>query len=63
MDACAGRNGVEPKKAMLDPIYINTVRLLLDVVPDIFADQLLAMKGGTAINLFTRDAPKVVGRH
>lgn len=44
---------------MLDPIYINTVRLLLDVVPDVFADQLFAMKGGTAINLFTRDAPRL----
>lgn len=44
---------------MLDPIYINTVRLLLDVVPDVFADPLFAMKGGTAINLFTRDAPRL----
>jgi hypothetical protein len=44
---------------MLDPVYLNTVRLLLDVVPDVFAEKLFAMKGGTAINLFTRDAPRL----
>ena len=44
---------------MLDPVYLNTVRLLLDVVPDVFAEELFAMKGGTAINLFTRDAPRL----
>ena len=44
---------------MLDLNYVNTVRLLLDVIPDVFADQLFAMKGGTAINLFLRDAPRL----
>jgi predicted nucleotidyltransferase component of viral defense system len=44
---------------MLDPFYFNTVRLLLDVVPDIFSDNLFAIKGGTAINLFIREAPRL----
>ncbi|MDY7538761.1 nucleotidyl transferase AbiEii/AbiGii toxin family protein [Undibacterium sp. 5I1] len=44
---------------MLDAIYINTVRLLLDVIPDVFVDKLFAIKGGTAINLFVREAPRL----
>lgn len=44
---------------MLDAIYINTVRLLLDVIPDVFVDELFAIKGGTAINLFAREAPRL----
>ena len=44
---------------MLDSSYLHTVRLLLDVIPDVFADQIFAMKGGTAINLFLRDAPRL----
>jgi len=44
---------------MLEPAYLNTVRLLLDVIPDVFADPRFAMKGGTAINLFLRDAPRL----
>ena len=44
---------------MLEPVYINTVRLLLDVLPDIFTDNLFAIKGGTAINLFAREAPRL----
>ena len=44
---------------MIDPAYVNTVRLLLDVIPDIFVDRAFAMKGGTAINLFLRDIPRL----
>ncbi|WP_426106595.1 nucleotidyl transferase AbiEii/AbiGii toxin family protein [Massilia sp. TSP1-1-2] len=44
---------------MLDAIYINTVRLLLDVIPDVFVDGQFAIKGGTAINLFVQEAPRL----
>ena len=37
---------------MLDGIYINSVRLLLDIIPAVFVDGQYAIKGGTAINLF-----------
>lgn len=44
---------------MLDAIYVNTVRLLLDVIPDVFVDGQFAIKGGTAINLFVQEAPRL----
>lgn len=44
---------------MIDQAYIDTVRLLLRVVPDIFRNEIFAMKGGTAINLFVRDMPRL----
>jgi predicted nucleotidyltransferase component of viral defense system len=44
---------------MIDPVYIDTVRLLLRVVPDIFKNEIFAMKGGTAINLFVQDMPRL----
>lgn len=37
--------------------FVDTVRLLLSVAPDVFAGDIFAMKGGTAINLFLRDMP------
>jgi hypothetical protein len=43
----------------MDRIYADTVRLLLDVMPDVFQSTDLAMKGGTAINLFLRDLPRL----
>jgi predicted nucleotidyltransferase component of viral defense system len=39
--------------------YLDTVRLLLRVAPDVFAGDLFALKGGTAINLFVRDMPRL----
>jgi len=36
---------------MIDQAYIDTVRLLLRVVPDIFKNEISAMKGG-ALNMF-----------
>lgn len=44
---------------MLDATYIHTVRLLLDVIPDVFVDDLFVIKGGTAINLFVQEAPRL----
>ncbi len=35
------------------------MELLLDIAPGIFAEPLLGMKGGTAINLFLRDLPRL----
>lgn len=43
----------------MDKSYIDTVRLLLRVAPDVFEGDLFAMKGGTAINLFVRDMPRL----
>ena len=39
--------------------YIDSVKLLLDVAPDVFRDQVFALKGGTAINLFLHDMPRL----
>lgn len=44
---------------MIDPRYIETVRLLLDVLPDVFEQPKFALKGGTAINLFVEDMPRL----
>lgn len=39
--------------------YVHQVRLLLSVLPDIAAEDAFALKGGTAINLFHRDMPRL----
>jgi predicted nucleotidyltransferase component of viral defense system len=39
--------------------YLNTVRLLLKVVPVALGSEVFALKGGTAINLFVRDLPRL----
>ena len=43
----------------MDKNYADTVRLLLSVAPDVFANDIFAMKGGTAINLFVQDMPRL----
>ena len=43
----------------MDNAYAQTVRLLLMVAPDVFANDIFAMKGGTAINLFVQDMPRL----
>lgn len=43
----------------MDKTYADTVRLLLTTVPDVFASDLFALKGGTAINLFVEDMPRL----
>jgi predicted nucleotidyltransferase component of viral defense system len=43
----------------MDKAYADTVRLLLTAAPDVFANDIFAMKGGTAINLFVRDMPRL----
>ena len=42
----------------MDKGYAETVRLLLAVAPEVFANDIFAMKGGTAINLFVQDMPR-----
>ena len=39
--------------------YVNAVRLLLQVLPSIFESGHLALKGGTAINLYLDDMPRL----
>ncbi len=39
--------------------YIHQVELLLDVLPIVMKDSRLALKGGTAINFFYRDTPRL----
>ena len=39
--------------------YIDTVRLLLAIAPAVFASGRFAMKGGTALNLFVQDMPRL----
>lgn len=39
--------------------YLDVVRLLVRVAPVIFAEPGFALKGGTAINLFVRDLPRL----
>lgn len=43
----------------MNKIYLDTARLLTQVAPLIFANDVFALKGGTAINLFVRDMPRL----
>jgi len=39
--------------------YLDTARLLIQVAPFVLGDDTFALKGGTAINLFVRDMPRL----
>lgn len=43
----------------MNDAYKQQVRLLLDVLPEVAKESCLAMHGGTAINLFVRDMPRL----
>lgn len=43
----------------MDKIYKNQVKLLLDVLPLVSKEQCFALHGGTAINLFIRNMPRL----
>ena len=43
----------------MNQVYLDTARLLTQVAPLVFADNVFALKGGTAINLFVRDMPRL----
>ena len=44
---------------MMNQSYLNQADLLLQVIPHIAAENTLALKGGTAINLFLRSMPRL----
>lgn len=44
---------------LLDARYAAQVRLLVQVIPYVAAERCFALKGGTAINLFVRDLPRL----
>ncbi len=44
---------------MKDPIYYRQARLLLRILPIIERHPIFALKGGTAINFFIRDLPRL----
>lgn len=43
----------------MNEAYKKQVRLLLDVLPEVAKEECFAMHGGTAINLFVRDMPRL----
>ncbi len=43
----------------MNSAYLKTVRLLIQVAPFVCVDNTFALKGGTAINLFVRDMPRL----
>jgi Nucleotidyl transferase AbiEii toxin, Type IV TA system len=43
----------------MDAAYVQTVRLLLETAPVLFNSSQFVMKGGTAINLFIQDMPRL----
>jgi predicted nucleotidyltransferase component of viral defense system len=43
----------------VNPIYLDSARLLTRVAPLVLVDDTFALKGGTAINLFVRDMPRL----
>lgn len=44
---------------MINQSYINQADLLLQVIPHIASEKTFALKGGTAINLFLRNMPRL----
>jgi len=43
----------------MNQTYIDTVQLLLAIAPAVFASGRFAMKGGTALNLFVQEMPRL----
>ena len=43
----------------MNQTYLDAARLLTQVAPLVFTDDAFALKGGTAINLFIRDMPRL----
>jgi hypothetical protein len=44
---------------MIDPKYKAQVDLLLQTIPYVAKEEIFALKGGTAINLFVRSMPRL----
>ena len=43
----------------MNQLYLESARLLIKVAPLVLVDDTFALKGGTAINLFVRDMPRL----
>jgi predicted nucleotidyltransferase component of viral defense system len=43
----------------MNATYLATARLLTEIAPEAFKSRLFALKGGTAINLFLREMPRL----
>lgn len=43
----------------MDKIYVDTVRLSLETAPHVFHSNRFAIKGGTALNFFVMDMPRL----
>ena len=43
----------------MNQLYLDSARLLTRVAPLVLVDDTFALKGGTAINLFVRDMPRL----
>ena len=43
----------------MNQVYLDTARLMTQVAPLVFEGDIFALKGGTAINLFVRDMPRL----
>jgi len=43
----------------MNQVYLDTARMMAQVAPFVFASDMFALKGGTAINLFLRDMPRL----
>jgi predicted nucleotidyltransferase component of viral defense system len=43
----------------MNQVYLDSARLMTRVAPLVFVDDTFALKGGTAINLFVRDMPRL----
>ena len=43
----------------MNPTYLATARLLTEIAPVVFQSGIFALKGGTAINLFLREMPRL----
>lgn len=44
---------------MIDSVYFRQAELLLRVLPLVDREAVFALKGGTAINFFVRDLPRI----
>lgn len=43
----------------MNAVYLQTAKMMTQVAPLVFVDDTFALKGGTAINLFVHDMPRL----
>jgi len=44
---------------MKDTVFFKQAELLLKILPLVYKEEVFALKGGTAINFFVRDLPRI----